>query len=109
MLRCPDMQWLQVIVVGKFGECLSPIVPDCRRIGPCIPNQGQQVWSEVIASSLLNLSQEFRCPVRSVILKAVTEHRIRRMITERSHHAVSNRVKMRFDCVLIVVVEDKSL
>src|SRR5579871_705369 len=109
MLRCPSVQRLQVIVVGEFGESLAPIVPDCRRIGSSIANQSQQVWSEVIASSPLKLPQEFRRPVGSVVFQAITEHCVRRLITERTHHAVSNLVKMGFDRIPIVVIENKSL
>src|ERR1035441_20738 len=64
--------------------------------------------SQVVPSSPLKFLQSIRSPIGSVVLQTVTEYRIRGIITECFHQAISDCVKMSLDGSLIIVVEDKS-
>ena len=63
---------------------------------------------QVVPSPLLKFFQQIGSPIGSIILQAVTEYRIRRMVPEGFHQAITNSVKVRLNGSLVIVIEDKS-
>src|SRR5438477_522005 len=64
--------------------------------------------NEIVAAASTKLVQQVSGPIRFVVLEAVAEYGVGRMFAESFHQSISDRMKMSFDCVLIVMVEDEA-
>src|ERR1035437_11194887 len=59
----PCVHRFKKILVGKFGERLSPVVPDRRRIRTSISNEGREQRHKIVAAPPLELIQQLRSPI----------------------------------------------
>src|SRR5438477_13157039 len=64
--------------------------------------------NEIVAAASTKLVQQVSGPIRFVVLEAVAEYGVGRMFAESFHQSISDRMKMGFDCVLIVMVVDEA-
>src|ERR1700688_2212348 len=108
MLPGSRMHRLKEVFIGEFGQGLAPIMPDCRSVRSDISNQCRQKRRKVIAAPPLKLREQIGRPVRSVILKAVAEDRIGRMVAKRREQPIADCMKMILDRLAVIVVKHKA-
>jgi len=109
VLLCPLLSRRKKIFVRQFGQRSAPIVANRRGFRRVSHHQRQQVRPKIVTAAALEFVEQGGRPVGGVILQAVAEHRVGRLIAEGREQTIAHGAQMLLNRSVIVVVEHKAI